>query len=230
MRSWFTGNGYHYTQSNPPVALDEYPPVFEPLLNIERSPVFPGTPDNTLRVDSLANYSREYKALLSDRKRWTFASISFGNSAEMMEEFWQMTNEAVKPLLGIDSFLLSLSYQPMPVMITERSASVDMLGPIQTQGNMFNVHFALGVDEEERYRDSVIQDIVRKLFAAAEKRATELGLRRDFVPLTYADGWQDPIGRRSEMSKKELAAICRKYDPRRVFQTQVPGGFKLPLA
>lgn len=230
MRSWFTGNGYHYTKSDPPVALDDRPEPFKKLLDIERTPVFPGTPDNTLRLDSVTNYSREYKALLSDRKRWSFASISFGNSAEMMEEFWRMASEAVKPFLGMDSFLLSLSYQPMPTMITERSRAVDILGPIQTQGNMFNVHFALGVDDEEMNNDSVIREAIRKLFNAAEAKAAKLGLQRDFIPLTYADSWQDPIGRRSKMTVKELIATSRKYDPRSVFQKQVPGGFKLPQA
>ena len=228
MRSWFIGNGYHYTKSEPHVALKDRPAPFVPLLDIQRTPVFPGTPDNTLRIDNLTAYSREYAALLSARKRWSFASISFGNSAEMMEEFFKMTHQAVKPFLGMDSFQLSLSYQPMPTMITERSSAVDILGPIQTQGNMFNVHFALGVGDEEASKDSVIREAIRKLFEDAEVKAATMGLQRDFVPLTYADSWQDPIGRRSKETVKELLATSRKYDPRQVYQRQVPGGFKLP--
>lgn len=230
MRSWFTANGYHYSDSDPQeFALDE-PTLFKKLLDIKRTPVFPGTPDNTLRVDSVGNYSREYKAALSDQKRWTFASISFGNSAEMMEEFWEMADQMIKPFLGVDGLLLSLSFQPMPTMITERSRAVDILGPIQTQGNMFNVHFALGIDDEAMHNDSVVREAIRKLFNDAEVKAAKLGLQRDFIPLTYADSWQEPIKRRSKMTVKEMIATSRKYDPRAVFQNQVPGGFKLPLA
>jgi hypothetical protein len=229
MRNWFIGSGYHYTKSDPPVSITECPSPFEDLFKIKRTPVFPGTPDNTLRIDNLTNYSREYAALLSAKKRWTFASISFGNSAVMMEEFFQMTFTAIKPFLGMDSFQLSLSYQPLPTIITERSGAVDILGPIQTQGNMFNVHFALGIGDEEADRDPIIQHAIRKLFGAAEARARELKVQRDYIPLTYADSWQDPIGRRSELTVAELQNTARKYDPSGMFQKQVPGGFKLPL-
>lgn len=228
MRKWFVGSGYHYTKSDPPIPLADQPTPFQSMLSIKRTPVFPGTPDNTLRIDNLTNYSREYAALLSARKRWTFASISFGNSAQMMEEFFQMTHAAVKPFLGMQTFQLSLSYQPMPTMITERSGAVDMLGPIQTQGNMFNIHFALGVGDEEADRDPIIEHAIRQLFASAEARAAELKVQRDFIPLTYADHWQDPIGRRSEFTVAELRSTARRYDPSAMFQRQVPGGFKLP--
>lgn len=46
----------------------------------------------------MTSYSREYAALLKEKKRWTFASISFGNSARMMEEFFQLSYIAVKPV------------------------------------------------------------------------------------------------------------------------------------
>jgi hypothetical protein len=146
----------------------------------------------------------------------------------MMEEFFQMTYTAIKPFLGMDSFQLSLSYQPLPTIITERSGAVDILGPIQTQGNMFNVHFALGIGDEEADRDPIIQHAIRKLFGAAEARARELKVQRDYIPLTYADSWQDPISRRSELTVAELWNTARKYDPSGMFQKQVPGGFKLP--
>lgn len=139
-----------------------------------------------------------------------------------------MTRKAIKPFLGMDSFQLSLSYQPLPTMITERSNAVDILGPIQTQGNMFNVHFALGIGDEEVDRDPIIQHAIRKLFEAAEARARELKVQRDYVPLTYADSWQDPIGKMSEFTVAELQNTARKYDPSGMSQTQVPGGFKLP--
>jgi hypothetical protein len=38
----------------------------------------------------------------------------------------------------------------------------------------------------------------KKLFAEAQKQAAKKGLQRHFLQLTYADGWQDPFGRRSK--------------------------------
>lgn len=53
----------------------------------------------------------------------------------------------------------------------------------------------------------------------------ENDLLEPFVYLNYAGGRQDPIG--SYGTKKQLQEVSKKYDPEGVFQTLVPGGFKL---
>ena len=92
---------------------------------------------------------------------------------------------------------------------------------------MFNVHFALGVGNEAAHLDNAITSAVKDLFEKAELRAEVWGLRRDYVQLTYADGWQRPIQRRGQKSVKKLVEVSKKYDPDGVFQKQVRGGFKL---
>ena len=145
----------------------------------------------------------------------------------MMEDFFQMANETVQPFLKLPGFLLSIAYQPMPTLLSERYGQVDSLGPIQTQGNMFYIHWAMSVDASEKSSDKLFADATRDLFERAEKEAAEKGLQRDFLQLTYADGWQDPIGRRSQGTVEELWKVSREYDPHGMFQKQVPGGFKL---
>lgn len=92
---------------------------------------------------------------------------------------------------------------------------------------MFNVHLALGVGNEAAHLDDAMTNAVKKLFELAEEKAEELGLRRDYVPLTYADAWQKPIQRRDNAAIEELLEISKRYDPEGMFQKQVQGGFKL---
>lgn len=224
-QAWIVGDSLQYTQSDPP---QPFPEVFKPFTNIQRVPIFPGGPDNTLRVDNVTNFLLEYSSLATYKKRWLFATISFGNSAVMMEEFFQLANQTVQPFITLPDFQLSISYQPLPTVMTERHGAVDSLGPIQTEGNMFFIHWAMAVDGSEADTDGPFQSAVQDLFAAATKRAKELGLQRDYIPLTYADSWQDPIASRSIGTIKQMLATSRKYDPMQVFQKQVPGGFKLP--
>ncbi|PIA90436.1 Bifunctional solanapyrone synthase [Cercospora beticola] len=228
MRSWFIGNSYQCTQSNPHVALAARPRPFERLLDLKRHPVFPGTPTDSLRIGNMTSYSREYASLLKEKKRWTFASISFGNSARMMEEFWQLTFKAVKPFLGISSFQLSISYQPIPTR-SSSDPNLNSLGLLHSQGPMFNVHFALGVGNETAHLDHAITSAVKALFEKAEEVASSWGLQRDYVQMTYADGWQKPIERRGEKVVREMIEISKKYDPEQMFQKQVRGGFKLTM-
>ena len=57
--------------------------------------------------------------------------------------------------------------------------------------------------------------------------AKEMGLLHQFQYLNYADPSQDPIQSYGAENVARLKAASRKYDPMGMFQTQVPGGFKL---
>ncbi|KAH4050217.1 hypothetical protein HBI56_063040 [Parastagonospora nodorum] len=222
--NWFIGNSLQYTKSDPPTP---FPETFKPFTDIPRVALFPGAPDNTLRVDNHTAFTLEYAALNVYPKRWQFATISFGNSAEMMEDFFQMANETIQPFLTLPGFLLSVAYQPLPTLMSERYGEVDSLGPIQTQGNMFYIHWAMSVDGSEVETDRKFEKVTRDLFQRAEAKAREKGLRRDFLQLTYADRWQDVLSSRSNGTLKELWRVSKEYDPTGMFQKQVPGGFKL---
>ncbi|TKX25781.1 FAD-linked oxidoreductase-like protein 1 [Elsinoe australis] len=224
--NWIIGNSLQYTASDPPVP---FPEVFKPMTDLPRfSPFGPLAPDNTLRIDNITDFTMEYASLFTYKKRWLFASIAFGPSAEMMETFFQLANRTVAPFTSLPGFQLSISYQPLPSVMSERRGSVDSLGPIQTGGDMWFVHWGMAVDGEYSSYDKVFQNAVRELFEEAGREAEKLGVKRSYVPMTYADGWQDPIGTRSEGTIREMWETSRKYDPLQVFQKQVPGGFKLP--
>lgn len=45
--------------------------------------------------------------------------------------------------------------------------------------------------------------------------------------LGYADGTQDPLGSYGADNVRFLRDVAARYDPDQVFQTRVPGGFKI---
>ncbi|POS70093.1 FAD binding domain-containing protein [Diaporthe helianthi] len=226
-RSWFIGSSLQYTKSDPPTPE---PAVLKPFLDIPQKALFPGGPSNTIRIDNVTAFTREYAALATVPKRWVFATISFAPSAVMMEEFYQLADRTfnIDRLLDLAGFTVSLAYQPIPSVMSERHRAVDSLGPIQTQGNLVYVHLAVATDDEENDSDHLIEDTVQKFVEAAEKRAKSLGVHRSYLQGTYADRWQNPMERRSAGTLEELWVSAKKYDPGEVFQRQVPGGFKLP--
>lgn len=52
----------------------------------------------------------------------------------------------------------------------------------------------------------------------------------DFRYLNYCHATQDPLSTYGEASLKKIREAATKYDPAGVFQTRVPGGFKIPAA
>lgn len=60
-----------------------------------------------------------------------------------------------------------------------------------------------------------------KAYARAE------GLDVAWEYLGYADGSQDPLGSYGADNVRFLREVAARYDPDRVFQTRVPGGFKI---
>lgn len=60
-----------------------------------------------------------------------------------------------------------------------------------------------------------------------EELAEEEGVLHKYKYLNFAASFQDPFLSYGEATKEGLAEVAKKYDPEGVFQTQVPGGFKL---
>ena len=76
--------------------------------------------------------------------------------------------------------------------------------------------------------NSAVTDTTRELGGKLNALADSMGLLHSFQYLNYADSSQDPIGSYGAENVADLRAVSQKYDPHGIFQTQVPGGFKLP--
>lgn len=74
---------------------------------------------------------------------------------------------------------------------------------------------------------NAVQDATRQVMSLLEACAEAKGLLLKFQYLNYAAAYQTPLESYGEENLKFMRDVSREYDPKGVFQKQVPGGFKL---
>lgn len=77
--------------------------------------------------------------------------------------------------------------------------------------------------------NALVQQTAQTIMQKANEAAREMGMLHEFVYLNYANQDQNPISTYGRGNVASLKGAAAKYDPRGVFQRQVPGGFKLPV-
>lgn len=151
--------------------------------------------------------------------------MSFQNCAEFILEFFALANATVASLSGVSNIAYSISFQPLPQIITSKSDGTNVLGLTAADGDLVNILSTLSWDEEED--DAVVEDAAKCLFENAGVKAEEMGVSARYIYLNYAAKWQDPIGGYGEKERAFLQYVSEAWDPSGMFQHQVPGGFKL---
>ncbi|KAK8093852.1 oxidoreductase- FAD-binding protein [Apiospora hydei] len=121
--------------------------------------------------------------------------------------------------------------QPQPAFLNRKSASTggNAFGLDSEDDNLFNVLLTITWDRAED--DALVHRQARSLLDQLEAVARDIGVDHPYVYLNYAGPWQlDAIvaGYGAE-SLGRLRETSRRYDPRGMFQRQVPGGFKLGI-
>lgn len=77
--------------------------------------------------------------------------------------------------------------------------------------------------EEENIFRSAGEKMIEQLTAYAES----IDGLNEYIYLNYADSTQNPLVGYGAENLQKLRSASEKYDPNGVFQTAVPGGFKL---
>ena len=211
--SWYTASNFEYTKE------EANPPVFANFTSLPQ--IF-----STMRISNLTDFTLELAGSNLNGRRQLFITGTYGNSAKMMSTIFDIANRTVQSL-NVPNLAYSLSFQPMPTAITSKAASRggNSLGLSASDGNLFNL--LLTVSWDTIADDARIEQHAKDLFKQSEDEAKKLGLYNEYLYLNYAAPWQDPISGYGAAQKARLQAVSKKYDPKGVFQKQVPGGFKL---
>ena len=75
--------------------------------------------------------------------------------------------------------------------------------------------------------NNLVEATAQKMIEEVNGIAKGMGLLREFQYMNYADPSQDPIASYGGDNVNFLKRVSKKYDSRGVFQTKVPGGFKV---
>jgi hypothetical protein len=74
---------------------------------------------------------------------------------------------------------------------------------------------------------ALVEQAMTTIINEVDSTAVSMGLKHEFVYLNYANEKQDPLRSYGEGELDKLKRVSTLYDPKGIFQTQVPGGFKL---
>ena len=153
--------------------------------------------------------------------RSTELVYSFKNGdAALYSKLFQMWEDGTKTLANIEGLQLQYLIQPQPV--TNGTNSLGLVpGEKDVVMGLLTAAYTNSAD------DDVVMENVKAIVKKQEDTLQEEGLLLDFKYLNYADKSQDPIGSYGKENKKRLQEASKKYDPNGLFQTRVPGGFKL---
>lgn len=212
--TWSASHNFVYTKP------EANPPVFQDFTSLPQ--VF-----NTTRISNLTDFAIEIARSSPSGRRQLFGTGTYKNSAAMMNTIYEIGNEVVQRLRSVPAIKWSLSFQPLPTVIQAVAATNggNSLGLDESDGDLFNVLLTATWDTEAA--DGLVEAQAKQLFDRANAQASAIGVLNEYIYLNYAAPWQDPITGYGAAAKASLQAASRRYDPKGLFQRNVPGGFKL---
>ncbi|KAM0473204.1 hypothetical protein ACHAPX_008255 [Trichoderma viride] len=158
---------------------------------------------------------------------WLFATLTFGTSSEAMLGIFNALNESIYNFNPAGGITWSFAFEPLPSVMLSHSAATggNVLGVEPKDGNgvvlLISALWPNSTSNDSIYRKG------RDAFAAVKTVAEQKGVLRKFEYLNYAGPHQSPLASYGADNLNFLRQISKKYDPTGVFQSKVPGGFKL---
>ncbi|KAF2727877.1 FAD-binding domain-containing protein [Polyplosphaeria fusca] len=198
---------------------DADPTVYKDFLAV------PGT-TQSLKTTKLSTFSNE---TATPPLSWQFHTATYSVSASLLSRIVDACNSTIttNPIPGF--VLWQLAFEPLPTIITQFGAKTggNVLGTTPADRNAI-VLLLTAVWENYSASDATVKQAGDTMIRRANEIAREMGLLHGFRYMNYANPDQDPIASYGEDNVRYLSAVSRRYDPEGVFQSQVPGGFKLP--
>ncbi|KAK1146589.1 hypothetical protein N8T08_003019 [Aspergillus melleus] len=146
---------------------------------------------------------------------------SFRNAnASIYRQLFQIWKDGCHSLAGIEGLQVQYLVQPQPVTNGTNSLG-QAAGETEAVIGLVTLSFDNALDEEKALNG--LRSIVSSHMAVLQRA----GLYIPFKYLNYADKSQDPFSSYGKQSKTFLKGVSRRYDPTGLFQTSIPGSFKL---
>lgn len=139
--------------------------------------------------------------------------------------------EKFRKAIPDDNFKAQMVTQPVLKSWADISAAKggNVLGIENLPGDCINILIGIEVQSLE-LREQVGRPAVKALLAAVKSFAKSINKDADWLYLNYCTDDQEPFATYGAENVKIIKAAAAKYDPNRVFQERVPGGFKISKA
>ncbi|PYH49332.1 FAD-binding oxidoreductase [Aspergillus saccharolyticus JOP 1030-1] len=206
-------NSLVYTKPEP------NPPAFQAFTAIP-------SVSSTLRLTNMSAMSIEQGSFQPNGDRQLWLVTAFESSVSMLNATYRHWNRTLADVSDVAGIGWSLSLEPLPPAIYSRHSDTNSLGLSDTSGSLMIVLLSASWTHEAD--DATVTEAGRSLISGVEDDAHAQNAYHPFKYLNYAAPWQSPIASYGDASVERLRRVSQAVDPERVFQQQVPGGFKLP--
>ncbi|KAI9929330.1 hypothetical protein MW887_000798 [Aspergillus wentii] len=159
------------------------------------------------------------------------ATVTFRNNPAILRYVNKLHDEYVKALqksIGPDNFSTAIFLQPVPSYYAEISkAHGGSMMPLEKLGGNA-VMWTGGVAVKTTTGALAFAKAgMHQMAAKLTEFAKTVDGHVDMIYLNYADATQDPLGSYGADRVEFMRKVAAKYDPAGVFQSRVPGGFKV---
>lgn len=145
---------------------------------------------------------------------------TFAHSDGIYDSIYSIFNASASLVSSVAGVQYYLIFQPTPALTGTNSLG---LNPADKR----LVIALMSVSYTDPADDTIVNNAVKSFFSNLHSLVQRKNLDRDYIYLNYAAPFQDPISGYGAVNKRKLQLTSKKYDPRGMFQSQVPGGFKL---
>ncbi|RYP11695.1 hypothetical protein DL767_011016 [Monosporascus sp. MG133] len=148
-------------------------------------------------------------------------TFSFQNpNASVYMELFKTWENGISPIADVEGIFVMFLTQPMPV-----TNGTNMFGLTAGKTDYVLIDMTVAYDNESD--DTLVQGAITDIVNRQQALLKSYGLLVDFIYLNYADISQDVLNSWGDDALAKLQAVSKKYDPKRMFQKLVPGGYKL---
>ena len=193
------------------------PSVYAPLVAIP-------TISNTLGVTQLHVLANESAIPQTNQ---LFQTGTYGVDAKLLARISDLANETLSTFHPSGSMQWILTFEPLPAVFVARGAGKNVLGTTPASGN--SVILLLSASWSDNTASETVYGKAEELMGKINKAAQQMGLLKEFVYANYGGRHQRPFESYGKANYQFLKKVAGRYDPKGMFQKQVPGGFKLGL-
>jgi hypothetical protein len=145
----------------------------------------------------------------------------------MLRDLWNIYTASTQSIAAVSGLQWSLSLIPVPQAIGTQSSARggNVLGLSIPPEGLIMVLLTGTFSSASDY--PTVQTAADQLLANIIQTAKSKGVYAPYVDMNHAGKSQDPIATYGAANRAFLKAVAWQYDPLGVFQTLMPGGFKV---
>jgi len=181
---------------------------------------------NTTSITSYRQIAAQNGMFSPNGMRTSMSTFSYINSAQFMSRLLDLAqnfNAALPMFSG-----MTIIFQPlwsMPRAAAFAATGGNILGLENSADDLVIVLIQSSWIGAQT--DAAVIEATEEFIEAANALAREMNVYTPYVYANYAAEFQDPVAGYGSASRALMAAASDKYDPNKLFQNRVPGGFKL---